>query len=51
MHTNFVYLIATVGRVLGLLGVVCAAVGFFVVNGISIEFPGIMLGDWAITSA
>ena len=44
MHTNLVDLRATVGRVLGLLGVVCAAVGFFVVNGISIEFPGIMLG-------
>jgi hypothetical protein len=36
---------ATVGRVLGLLGVICAVVGIFVVEGISIEFPGIMLGD------
>jgi len=30
--------------VLGLLGVICAVVGIFVLNGISIEFPGIMLG-------
>ncbi len=35
---------ATVGRILGLLGVVCAVVGIFVLNFISIEFPGIMLG-------
>jgi hypothetical protein len=35
----------TVGRVLGLLGVICAVVGIFVVEGISIEFPGIKLGD------
>jgi hypothetical protein len=34
----------TVGRVLGLLGVICAVVGIFIVEGISIEFPGIMLG-------
>ena len=27
-----------------MLGILCAAVGLFVVNGISIEFPGIMLG-------
>ena len=27
-----------------MLGVVCAVVGIFVLNGISIEFPGIMLG-------
>jgi hypothetical protein len=33
-----------VGRGLGLLGILCAAVGIFVLNGISIEFPGIMLG-------
>ena len=32
------------GRVLGLLGVICAVVGIFIVEGISIEFPGIMLG-------
>jgi hypothetical protein len=30
--------------VLGLLGIVCAVVGIFVLEGISIEFPGIMLG-------
>jgi hypothetical protein len=35
---------ATVGRVLALLGVVCALVGIFVLEGISIEFPGIILG-------
>jgi hypothetical protein len=33
-----------------LLGIICAAVGIFVVNGISIGFPGIMLGAWATTS-
>jgi hypothetical protein len=35
---------ATVGRVLALLGVVCAAVGIFVLEGISIEVPGVLLG-------
>ncbi len=44
MNGNFVDLRATVGRVLGLLGVLCAVVGIFVIEGISIEFPGIMLG-------
>ncbi len=44
MNRNSVGLRAMVGRVLGLLGVVCAVVGIFVLNGISIEFPGIMLG-------
>ncbi len=34
----------TAGLLLGGLGVVCALVGIFVVEGISIEFPGIMLG-------
>jgi hypothetical protein len=34
---------AKIGRVLALLGVVCA-VGIFVLEGISIEFPGIILG-------
>lgn len=29
---------------LGVLGVVCGALGLFVINGISIEFPGIILG-------
>jgi len=33
-----------VGRVLGLLGVLCAVGGIFVVEGISIEFLGIILG-------
>jgi hypothetical protein len=44
MDRGFIGLRATVGRGLGLLGVVCAAVGFLLINGISIEFPGIMLG-------
>ena len=35
---------ATIGRVLASLGVVCAVVGIFVLEGISIEFPGIILG-------
>jgi hypothetical protein len=35
---------ATIGRVLAGLGVVCAVVGIFVLEGISIEFPGIILG-------
>ena len=35
---------ATIGRVLATLGVVCAVVGIFVLEGISIEFPGIILG-------
>jgi hypothetical protein len=35
---------AAVGGLLGLLGVVCAVVGIFVLEGISIEFPGIILG-------
>ena len=33
-----------VGVVLGVLGVVCALIGLFLINGISIEFPGIILG-------
>ena len=44
MNSNSVDLRATVGRVMGVLGVLCAVVGIFVLNGISIEFPGIMLG-------
>ena len=44
MERNPVGLRAMVGRGLGLLGVLCAVVGLFVVNGISIEFPGIILG-------
>jgi hypothetical protein len=35
---------STVGIALGALGVLCAALGLLVVNGISIEFPGIILG-------
>ena len=35
---------AVVGGLLGLLGVVCALVGIFVLEGISIEFPGLILG-------
>ena len=34
---------ATVGILLGVLGVLCAVVGLFLINGISIEFPGIIL--------
>jgi hypothetical protein len=34
----------TVGLVLGVLGVICAALGLFLINGVSIEFPGIILG-------
>jgi hypothetical protein len=33
-----------VGIVLSILGLVCALVGIFVLDGISIEFPGIILG-------
>jgi len=33
-----------VGGASGLLGVVCAVVGIFVLEGVSIEFPGIILG-------
>jgi hypothetical protein len=41
---NLMDLRATIGRVLALLGVVCSVVGIFVLEGISIEFPGIILG-------
>ena len=44
MEKSSVGLRAMVGRGLGLLGVVCAVVGIFVLEGISLEFPGIMLG-------
>ncbi len=33
----------TIGRALALLGLVCAVVGIFVLEGISTEFPGIIL--------
>ena len=35
---------AMIGGALGVLGVVCAVVGIFVLEGISIEFPGLVLG-------
>jgi hypothetical protein len=35
---------AMVGRALALLGVVCAVVGIFYIEGISIAFLGIILG-------
>jgi hypothetical protein len=41
---NLMHLRATIGRALALLGVVCSVVGIFVLEGISIEFPGIILG-------
>jgi hypothetical protein len=44
VESRFVGLRATVGRALGLLGVVFAVLGIFVVEGISIEYVGIMLG-------
>jgi hypothetical protein len=44
VNSNTVGLRATVGRGLGLLGLLCAVVGIFILNGISIEFPGILLG-------
>ena len=44
MESSSVGLRAMVGRVLGLLGVVCAVAGIFVVEGISIEYVGIILG-------
>lgn len=34
----------TVGRLLSALGVVCALVGVFVMGGISVQFPSILLG-------
>ena len=35
---------STVGIALGALGLVCALIGLFLINGVSIEFPGIILG-------
>ena len=32
------------GIVLGALGLVCAVIGLLLINGVSIEFPGIILG-------
>jgi hypothetical protein len=37
----------TVGVVLGVLGLLCALVGLLFINGLSIEFPGIVLGALA----
>ena len=34
---------ATIGIVLSALGILCAAGGIFLVDGISIEFPGLIL--------
>ena len=34
----------TVGLAFGVLGLLCAGLGLFLINGISIEFPGIILG-------
>jgi hypothetical protein len=34
----------TVGVVLGVLGLLCALIGLFLINGVSVEFPGIILG-------
>ena len=44
MERSPVSMRATVGRVLGLLGIICAVVGIFVLEGISLEFAGIILG-------
>jgi hypothetical protein len=35
---------AMVGIALGVLGLLCAVAGLFLINGVSIEFPGIVLG-------
>ena len=35
---------AVIGGASGLLGVICAVIGIFVLAGVSIEFPGIILG-------
>ncbi len=34
----------TVGIALGVLGLLCALIGLLLINGVSIEFPGIVLG-------
>jgi hypothetical protein len=36
--------VSAAGRALGLIGLVLAAVGLFVLDGISVEYPGIILG-------
>jgi hypothetical protein len=35
---------AMIGVVSGLLGVVCAVIGIFVLEGVSIEFPRLLVG-------
>jgi small-conductance mechanosensitive channel len=35
---------AMIGGVSGVLGVICAVIGIFVLEGVSIELPGILLG-------
>ena len=37
-------MLTTVGNVLGVLGLLCALIGIFLIDGVSIEFPGIILG-------
>jgi hypothetical protein len=44
LERSSVGLRAMAGRVLGLLGLVCAGVGIFVLDGISIEYVGIIVG-------
>ena len=44
MERRFLGLRVLVGRTLGTLGLVCAVVGILVVDGVSIEFPGLMFG-------
>jgi hypothetical protein len=39
-----------VGRVLSLIGIAFASMGIFVLEGISIELPGIMRKVWVTTS-
>jgi hypothetical protein len=36
--------VSAAGRALGLIGLVLAAVGLFVLDGISVEYAGILLG-------
>ena len=35
---------AMIGGVSGVLGVICAVIGIFVLEGVSIELPGVLLG-------
>jgi hypothetical protein len=44
MESSSVSLRTMVGRGFGLLGVVCAVLGIFVFDGISIEYVGLILG-------